>query len=314
MGKKLKTAAPAPATLLVDLGVFLSLYNPEVSKKKITTNEMPLLTTAQLVRSRVETITHTCHLIVYFYKTEPTTVWKSDSIWIDGEQYGKLTTAENTSADLSREHTIYQALGNHPHITQCFGLEKDKTGDAIALRIERAKCDLRGFIEASIRPSTKQRLAMASALVEGVQYLHSCKVFWGDLSTRNTLVFDKMNLKLCDFASAALEGVYPEFGHHTYEVRYWPALPQDDIEQLSMYQKELFALGSAIYEITEWEKPYAKVDDNNIDQVLHSGQRPTISDWNCARDIIMRCWDFEYSLVRIVAEDLASLLKDLKTI
>lgn len=71
---------------------------------------------------------------------------------------------------------------------------------------------------------------MAFTMVEGVQYLHSCKIFWGDFSTLNTLIFDKMNLMLCDFASAAFEGVYPKFGQYTYEMRYWLALPQENVE------------------------------------------------------------------------------------
>ncbi|TLD10241.1 hypothetical protein PgNI_05473 [Pyricularia grisea] len=198
--------------------------------------------------------------------------------------------AKNTSEDLTRQFAIYQAIAHHPRITQCLGLEKDTVGNAIALRLERAPMgDLRGFIEENSPPSIKQRAAMAANSAEGVKHLHSRKVTWGDLSTRNTLVFDGMDLKLCDFASAALENVYPEFGQHTYELLYWPAMTLDDIEQLNMYQKELFALGSAIYEIMEWEKPYAKFDDLEVDRMLCGGQRATISVGNCAGDIIVRC-------------------------
>ncbi|OBR14876.1 Cyclin-dependent kinase 4 [Colletotrichum higginsianum IMI 349063] len=95
------------------------------------------------------------------------------------------------------------------------------------------------------------------ALAKCVAYVHSRGVVWGDLSTRNVLVFDDDSLKICDFASSALENVYPHFGIHTYEPGYCLDLPEDQVRALSMMQRELYALGSAVFEVTAWKFPYA---------------------------------------------------------
>ncbi|KAF9770443.1 hypothetical protein IL306_012022 [Fusarium sp. DS 682] len=69
-------------------------------------------------------------------------------------------------------------------------------------------------------------------------------------SEKREFIFSDDTLKICDFASSTLKDIYPEFGPHTYEPAYCPALPEDQVRELSMMQRELYALGSAIYEIT----------------------------------------------------------------
>ncbi|KAK1771317.1 hypothetical protein QBC33DRAFT_523299 [Phialemonium atrogriseum] len=136
-------------------------------------------------------------------------------------------------------------------------------------------------------------------------------VIWGDLSTRNALVSTDLSIKLCDFASSVLDGVYPEFGDYTYEPTYRPALPEAEVDELAMMQQELYALGSAVYEIIEWKRPYAEfVDKEGVDiwEVVESGVMPEITDHNVAQDIILRCWHFEYESARDVADDLAALI------
>jgi serine/threonine protein kinase len=147
---------------------------------------------------------------------------------------------------------------------------------------------------------------MAVIIADSSAYLHSRGVIWGDLSTRNVLVFDDGNLKLCDFASSSLEGVYPEFGVHTYEPRYCPALPESQVYKLSMMQRELYALGSAIYEITSWKRPYEGVE-GDIWDIVEGGTMPVIEEDNIAREIITRCWNFGYDSAKVVAEGLKGI-------
>ncbi|KAK7417669.1 hypothetical protein QQZ08_011555 [Neonectria magnoliae] len=269
---------------------------------------MGLSPIAVFINSRVEVLIRTDHSVIYTDKAKPNVVLKAETIWIDSKPYGPPSMAAQTSYDLCREHDIYMAVGGHQRITRCFGLVHDDNGNAIALKLERApKGNLRHFIEETTEiPSMCRRLEMAAALAKCVVYLHSRGVIWGDLSTRNVLVFDDDSLKICDFASSALENVYPQFGTHTYEPGYCPALPEDEVRTLSMMQRELYALGSAVYEITAWKFPYADIS-GDIWDIVESGTMPVIADNNVARDIITRCWNFEYDSAGAVADDLAAV-------
>ncbi|KAF4951594.1 hypothetical protein FGADI_7369 [Fusarium gaditjirri] len=228
-------------------------------------------------KSRVEVLMRTDHSVLYIDKAEPEIVFKAETIWIDSKPYGPPSLVEETNKDLTREHDVYKAISPHPYITECLGIVHDDDGHAIALKLERAtKGNLRHIIEETPEPpSVDRRIEMATILVEGVSYLHSRGVIWGDISTRNVLVFSDDTLKICDFASSSLSRTYPEFGPHTYEPAYYPALPEEKVGRLSMMQRELYALGSLIYEITEWKFPYAGID-GDIWEIVEAGTIPVI--------------------------------------
>lgn len=284
------------------------LYNPPPNIVYLPAS-MGLSPIAAFINNRVKVLIRTDHSVIYIDKANPNVVLKAETIWIDGKPYGPPSMAAQTSHDLSREHDIYMAVGDHQHITRCFGLVHDDNGNATALRLERAaKGNLRHLIEETLEiPSVRRRLGMAATLAKTVAYLHSRGVIWGDLSARNVLVFGDDNLKICDFASSTLENVYPQFGIHTYEPGYCPALPEDQVRALPMMQRELYALGSAVYEITEWKFPYADIC-GDIWDIVESGKMPVIADSNVARDIITRCWNFEYDSARAVADGLTAVL------
>ncbi|KAF5020904.1 hypothetical protein F66182_7056 [Fusarium sp. NRRL 66182] len=270
---------------------------------------MGLSPVAIFINSRIQVLIRTDHSVIYADKAEPDVVLKAETIWIDGKPYGPPSTPAQTNRDLRREHDIYQAIGDHQHITRCFGLVYDNYNNAIALKLERApKGNLRHLIEETREiPPISRRLEMAADLAKSVAYIHSRGVIWGDVSTRNVLVFGDDNLKLCDFASSALENVYPQFGFHTYEPGYCPAVPEGVVRTLPMMQRELYALGSAVYEITSWKFPYAEVS-GDIWDIVESGMMPVIGEHNVARHVITRCWNFGYDSAGAVAGDLVAVL------
>ncbi|CCT75831.1 uncharacterized protein FFB20_00844 [Fusarium fujikuroi] len=110
----------------------------------------------------------------------------------------------------------------------------------------------------------------------------------GDISTGNVLIFSDDTLRICDFTSSALAS------------------------ELSMMERELYAVGSAIYEITEWKFPYAGID-GDIWDIVEAGIAPVIGIENTARGIIYRCWKFGYDSASAVLGDLTALLKEVPT-
>ncbi|WQF77224.1 hypothetical protein CDEST_02238 [Colletotrichum destructivum] len=72
-------------------------------------------------------------------------------------------------------------------------------------------------------------------------------------------------------------------------------------------QRELYALGSAVFEVTAWKFPYADIS-GDIWDIIESGTMPVMADNNPACDIITRCWYFGYDSAKAVADDLADVL------
>ncbi|KEY71967.1 hypothetical protein S7711_07113 [Stachybotrys chartarum IBT 7711] len=136
-----------------------------------------------------------------------------------------------------------------------------------------------------------------------MQYIHDRGIIWGDVSARNILVFDDLHIKLCDFAGSSLPGKYPEL-LFSYEPRYWVPGPDEKAPAKGTLAMELFALGTAICEITEWAVPYGLIEIEELQQKLTDGEYPLVSEINPAREIIQRLWQFEHGSPKEVADAL----------
>lgn len=261
-------------------------------------------------------IAHTRFSVVYSMKEDRQSILKGCAVWIDGKPYGLRPGSNNSSSDLQREARIYEALGEYERIISYLGIELHQdTKEAWALRLERAPYgSLRQRIVDCLesphenRPDMNTRLKIAIEFAEGVQHIHDCDVLWGDVSTRNALLFDHFRVKLCDFAGSRLKGVFDDITYQ-YETRYCPPGPEEDSPAVGTMERELFALGSAIYEITEWNLPYGvKADEEDVDKALGRGEWPELGPDNPAERIIKQCWEFQYSSAREVVSALNAAL------
>jgi serine/threonine protein kinase len=259
------------------------------------------------LKGRIESIAYTYFSIVYAITGDKETVLKGEAIWLDGKEYDRRPCASGDN--LRREARIYKILGDHDRITRCYGLEVFEGADqGCALRLERAPLGcLREHIVRSPPPADMRvRLRMAVEFAQGVEHVHNCGVIWGDLSTRNALLFDGLKVKLCDFAGALLPGVFDNITNE-YEVRYCPTGPEEHWPAVGTVERELYALGTAIYEIIEWKVPYGTdVDEQDVDKALNCGERPGLTPDNPAQTIIEGCWDARYNLAQ---EVVAALIK-----
>ncbi|KAI0543267.1 kinase-like domain-containing protein [Xylaria digitata] len=250
---------------------------------------------ADAIRDRLEPIGRTGLSIVYTEKGNSKSVLKAAGFWLDGEMYDHAAFAEDTSNRFKREATLYQALGSHPFILTSMGVELMPDGEeAWALRLERAPHgNLRDYIEKNNPPAIASRIRVAVDLAETMQYIHDRGIIWGDVSARNILVFDDLHIKLCDFAGSSLQGIYPEL-LFLYELRYCVPGPDNEAPAEGTLAMELFALGTAICEITEWVVPYGSIEVEELQQKLLDGEYPHITENNPVRDVIQKLWHFEY--------------------
>ncbi|KAH7223937.1 kinase-like domain-containing protein [Fusarium oxysporum] len=253
---------------------------------------------AHAIRARLEPLGRTGLSIVYTEKGNSKSALKAAGFWLDGEMYDHAAFAEDTSNLFKREAAIYEALGPHPCILKCIGVELMPDGEeAWALRLERAPHgNLREYIGKNEPPTMARRLQVAVDFTEALQYVHDRGVIWGDVSPRNVLVFDDLHIKLCDFAGSILKGKFPEL-LFTCEPRCWVPGSEGDST-------------TAICEITEWTVPYGPIEIEELQQKLMDGKYPYVGDSNHVKDVIKKLWHFEYSSAQEAVEALRTALID----
>ncbi|KAL2753077.1 hypothetical protein ACRALDRAFT_2030144 [Sodiomyces alcalophilus JCM 7366] len=284
---------------------------------------------------KIQIVGQTANSVVYAVESDGKTglakdapcVLKGGTVWYEGRQaLGPGKDIDETDEVLRKEASIYETLGPHEYILGYLGLETgavdgpDSASKAWGLRLERSPHgSLRNIImgASTSPPDQSTRVFLAHQFAKGVAHLHQSGIIWGDLSTRNALLFDEWRLKLCDFADSDREDVYPS-NWYGCEDRYCP--PGSDYPQrhtIGTMKRELFALGRAIYEILEWKVPYgsrAEISDDDLVQALSQGEWPEVSGDNPAKEIILKLWRYLYGSSREVVDDLHSLLLSYKTI
>ncbi|EXL93208.1 kinase-like domain-containing protein [Fusarium oxysporum II5] len=275
------------------------------------------------IRARLEPLGRTALSIIYADKSEPQVAIKATGFWLDGEIYDHAACAEDTSETFKREAAICDALGPHANTLKSFGVaylpaakgeESEPMGvargerEAWALKLERAPHgSLRQRILQGDALPMAQRLRIALDLADTLQYVHSRGVIWGDISTQSILLFDDHHIKLSDFAGSSLCDVYPDL-LFACEPRYCIPTTDPPCPGRSTFEKELFALGTGICEITEWEVPYGNVEIEELQEKLMRGEYPHVSEDNPAQHIIRGLWKLDYSSVQEVADALRKLM------
>ncbi|KAJ4177212.1 hypothetical protein NW759_017453 [Fusarium solani] len=117
------------------------------------------------------------------------------------------------------------------------------------------------------------------------------------------MLFDNFQVKLGDFGAALIEGRdFPET--FCEEAQYELPLQGREFESRPARKKELFALGSAIYQITTWQRPWEDQTDDEVYARYGRGEFPEVGD-NVAGSIITSCWGEKY-------DDAAEVVRDLK--
>lgn len=133
---------------------------------------------------------------------------------------------------------------------------------------------------------------MALDVATGLAYLHSKGVEHCDLSCRNLFLFDGFRVKLGNFGASLLQGreFKPTFCE---ESRYELPLRGRRFEDRPPVKRKLFALGSAIYEITAWERPFQGVEDEEVEARYAREEFPPL-EGKIAAPVIRKCWSEEF--------------------
>lgn len=206
-------------------------------------------------------------------------------------------------ADCAQEHRIerriYERLGRHPRIVTLLEIRP------YGIVLERLKEPLRKRLldmrDGGVTPSTPSLLKWSAQVAEGLHYLHSKGVLQADIGCHNLLLDVNDDLKFCDFAGSSIDG---EDGLVGYESG--SQYPCEPGKSEITVKAELFALGSTLYEISTTMKPYQDKTFGNIQKLYSAKQFPDTQDLLLG-DIILKCWNGQYTEVGGVMADMSVL-------
>ena len=238
--------------------------------------------------------------------TDKKTALKGYQVWEDGELRAKCQ--HESEGVLRREARIYEHLGEHPNILRCYGLEEIHPG-VNALRLEYAPLgDVRGFIKKSkaALPSESIRLQMALDAAKGLGHIHKMGVQHCDMTCRNLFLFEDYHLKIGDLGGSLIESYHDPVPPISEESAYELPLRGRAFNERPARKRELFALGSAIYEIMVWAAPYEGLGDEDIELKFAAEVFPSL-EGVAAGHIIQMCWDEQYESSDEAVEALIAL-------
>lgn len=233
------------------------------------------------------------------------TVLKGYEIWVNGKRRSYYPRACEEA--LRREELIYETLGEHPQILRCFGLEEVHAG-VHSLRLELAPLgNVRQYIQnhAQEPPPERNRIQMALDIAVGLSYIHSRKVQHGDLSCRNFFLFEDDRIKIGDFGDSVMEGSGVD-ETVCEEMRYELPCRGRKFSDRPVIKRELFALGSAIYEVMAWNKPFPALQDDEVEARYARDEFPSL-DGITTSLTIQNCWNEVYE----TADEVVASLKHL---
>ncbi|KAG9249451.1 kinase-like domain-containing protein [Emericellopsis atlantica] len=197
-------------------------------------------------------------------------------------------------ASIDRERLIYERLtelGGHEGLLPYYG-----SVDGGGLRLGYAsKHDLRSFLQGENSLDPSLRLRWMIQLADTLAFIHDAGIIHGDLTTANMFLDDKLNLKLADFADSSIDSA-PLLVSVTVSHEY----PGD----LLSTQADIFAFGSAMYELIAGERQYSSLSEVETRIRYQNKEFPDITALGSLCHIIRACWEGSYSNSKALAEDL----------
>jgi serine/threonine protein kinase len=203
---------------------------------------------------------------------------------IDGCRVIKIPLGSPRShKDIEIEREVYRRLARSPspYITKCFDYENPR-----GIIMERLNQTVRHRLrQLDSAPTGDDILKWALQAARGLAFLHDRDIVQADVGCHNMLLDSAGNLKLCDFSGSSIDG---EDASVCYEP--WSQLPSADMPN---NRADIFALGSAMYEMATGHKPHYDLSEYEVSESFEALRFP--EDYPSSRDerlwtIIKACW------------------------
>ena len=208
--------------------------------------------------------------------------------------------SEESTRDIETERKAYgilqEAKNRSPHILRCVELDNPR-GLVLELCHETVRQRLRSIPKDAF-PSDMDARKWAKQAAEGLAFIHEQDIIHADVGCHNMLLDSDNTLKLCDFGGSSVRG---SSASTKYEV--WSRLPSKG-ESKSTKTSDIFALGSAIYEISTKEEPYRGKPLAEVPKLYQQGQFPPVKKIASLGNVIMHCWLQKYASASDIAREI----------
>lgn len=208
--------------------------------------------------------------------------------------------AEKCRNDMITEMRIYQRVGPHPRLIRM--LDWDPEDCSLTLE-NMANGSLREYLRANFKSiSLHQRLIWAKQAADAVHVLHSADVIHCDVSPRNFLLGDDLDLRIADFGGSSLQG---SKASACAPVRY--TKPGLDWRAPPMIEDDIFSLGSMIYLLVTGQPPFHDLSSAEVESRFAARSFPDATGLPCGH-VIRTCWARSMASAQAVADLLTSEL------
>lgn len=180
------------------------------------------------------------------------------------------------------EARVYKILGNHPRVPKLLSWDPETCCIRMEYVTHGSLKDYMDKNEEKLSPELRLRWAKQAA--EGLALLHLHDILHCDISPRNFLLDENLDLKISDFGGVSISGAEPTA---TAGTRFrWPVM---DWDIPPTAEDDVFSLGSLIYFIMTGVYPYKDIPSDEVEKLYMNWEFPDVSDIVCG-DIIYRCW------------------------
>lgn len=247
---------------------------------------------------------------------------RSKDLW-DGRTYGLKTIGKGISGfvlalendrlvvkvsdqtpeslrDMKIEREAYQIFSNKcTNITRCYDYN-----DPRGLILERLDRTVRDKLVDDGLQTADTVLKWSLGAAKGLAFIHLYGVIQGDVGCHNMLLDHNDTVKLCDFSGSSIDGMEATIN---YETRSRAPFSTDEPDK----NDDIFALGSAMYEMCLGHSPYHDRTDREV-AAFFANQKFPSRPRHINRDfwaIIEKCWKKEFNGdANMVASQIAALI------
>ena len=205
----------------------------------------------------------------------------------------KDNESKNTMTSIMNEIKILQTI-DHPNIIkvkEVLNVDNKNEEYIIIVMDYCSKGDLLSYANNSGFKNEVEKKKIICGFLEAIKYLHKKEISHGDIKLENILLDDKLLPKLCDFGFCRTSSIA---GEDSKNGTLFYAAPELLVKgQFNPLKTDIWAIGIALYSISELQFPFKEINQYYIVQQILNGNLTINSAINKKlRTLVERCTSF----------------------